>query len=117
MKFVFRPFGVGFEDIDSKELHDKGKVLVDKVVEQAMWSSLVAIGLSLIAAAVITRKVADGLSDAARVVADYHDRVITPAQRQNAEDKINHAWSLTQENSLTRIDSLIADVKARNETL
>ncbi len=104
MKFVFRPFGVGFEDIDSKELHDKGKVLVDKVVEHALWTSLVIVGLGLVAGKAVATKTADALFNtsealhfAGNKVVDLRDDVIVPAHQRNGDDKLQHAWSLTEQ--------------------
>jgi hypothetical protein len=124
MKLVFRPFGVGVEDVDSKDLARHGKVAVDKVVEQAVWCSLVAIGLGLIAGKALASKTADVLLDASEAlhfagnkVVDFRDFVIVPALAQNGQDKIDHSWSLTEDNSIIRLDALIADVKARNEAI
>lgn len=84
------------------------KKKVSSVTEKIKWTSLVAVGLGLTVAEVVTRKAADTLSDAARVVADYHDLHVEPALKENDQKMIDHAWQLVadedREDQLGEID-------------
>jgi len=89
MDFQFRPFGIGF--VMSQE---EARALKVKVVEQVKWSSLVAVGLSLCVAEVVTCKVANALSDASQAVADVHDHVIVAQQFKHDRRMIDHAMTI-----------------------
>jgi len=120
MKLVFRPFGVGVEDIDTKDLAKHGKVAVNKVVEHAVWYSLVAVGLGLVVGKVLADKTADALLDASEVlhyagnkVITFREEVIVLAIDKNGDDKLKHAEQLCHgldDEAYHRLDAAIASV-------
>lgn len=104
MKLCIRPFGIGVEDVDTAVVKDKAVQLGARVAEQAKWTGLVAVGLGLVVAEVVTRRTADGLfivseniRAAGNKVLDAHDDYIVPAIKYNADDKIDHAYKLVDE--------------------
>ena len=76
MKFCFRPFGVGFEDMETDEIKQKGVEAYKAAKEHAKHGAFIALGLALLAGEVLTRHAANGLTHAANKVADCHDRIV-----------------------------------------
>jgi hypothetical protein len=100
MKLVFRPFGVGIEDIDTREV---------RAHAVKVWARTKELSIPLLrsAAEVSTRYTTNGLTflgdrllDASKALADVHDSI----PQLSAEDS-----------SIERLDKLIAEVKARKE--
>jgi len=53
------------------------------IAEKAKYASLVAVGLALVVADVVTRKTANGLTEAANLVADVHDDITKKQVKNN----------------------------------
>lgn len=107
MDYQFRPFGVGVvmshEEVTKLKL--KGQEAFNSFKEKAKWTGLVSLGLGLVAAEVITRHVADGLTTAANAVADVHDAVVVE-QKKNDVEKIKHAWDIAEAIDLIPIEEV-----------
>jgi hypothetical protein len=72
MKVCFRPFGVGFEDMDTSEIKEKGAKLYQATKEHVKTGLFISLGLGVVAAEVVTRHTANALTEAANQVADVH---------------------------------------------